>query len=387
MKVKTRNNGISFAELHSRLSAERATHVDAIVDTSNHVALDLIDRSDGKGKDVGMLFMTPSIPQIDGQVAPMTDYMHGQLASRTGIDKRYYDRMRQAQPSLLMKNVETWWAAEPEQRLVRAVQPARVENGQISIGRLMGRAWLSDRYRTLDNYDFVMTVLETAGNDAVIESCFLDDERVYLKLVCPEKQGEIKKGDVVQAGVIVKNSEVGDGKVLVQPFAKRLVCLNGLIRPEQFGQVHLGAQNELGILQQDTLQADAKSVWLQVRDWVKAVLNGEFLERTLKEARQTKKVSVEVEARQAVANIVRDFGLNGFDGQGILDRYLRGNDETQFGMVNAITQYAHEGQNNYRRQVELESFGGTLMSRAADRFSHMVSTQLSEEQITKAVNA
>lgn len=389
-----RNNGITFDELNARLEAEGPTRVDAIVDTSSHVALDLLPRLLPNGKvskhsqDVGIMFMTPDMPEIDGKLARMTDHMHAQVAARAGIDRKYYDRMRTLQPSLLMKNVETWWRAEPDSRMIRAVRPATVQDGELKMGRLTGRAWLSDQYKALDNRDFLLTVLEKANEfDARIESCYLDDERVYMKMTSPRLQTEIKKGDVLEAGVIVKNSEVGDGRVLVQPYHKRLICLNGMVSTEQYGQVHLGGQKEVGILQQDTLEAEAKSVWLQVRDWVGAVFTGHFLEKARDQYRAAEGVPVRVEARKAVANVVRNYGLTGRDGQGILDRYLRANDDSQFGLVNALTQFAHEGNNAYRRQVELEVHGGALLAFSGDRFTHMVSAPITDEQVAKAVNA
>ena len=36
-------------------------------------------------------------------------------------------------------------------------------------------------------------------------------------------------GDIVQAGVMISNSEVGLGAVSIQPLVYRLVCTNGMI--------------------------------------------------------------------------------------------------------------------------------------------------------------
>ena len=393
MVLPARNHGtrkgISFTELYDRLTAERPTRLDAVVNTRDHVAMTLVERpGTATGLDAGMLFMTPEIAGLDGAVAHLTDHMHAQVAARAGIDKRYYDRMRASQPELLIRNVDTWWHSEPESRMVRTVQPARVTDGVLTVGGLTGRAWLSDRYKTLDNFDFITTVLEEASNHgANILDCHLDDERVYLKLVSPRLQAEVKQGDVLEAGVIVKNSEVGDGKVLVQPYIHRLVCSNGLVRKEQFGQVHLGGQNEAGILQQDTLEQEAKSVWLQVRDWVRAVFTGHFLEAAVAEFRAAEGVQVPVAAKVAVANVVRAYGLTGADGEGILERYLRNDQDTMFGLVNAVTQYAHEGTTAFRRQVELEVYGGQLLATPPQRFLHMVQAPITDEQVAKAVSA
>ena len=42
-------------------------------------------------------------------------------------------------------------------------------------------------------------------------------------------QAEVSPGDIVQAGVIISNSEVGLGSVSIQPLIYRLVCSNGMV--------------------------------------------------------------------------------------------------------------------------------------------------------------
>src|SRR5207244_7939357 len=93
------------------------------------------------------------------------------------------------------------------------------------------RAVLSDRYRRLDNFDLAENVLPILQRlpDARFESVELTETRMYLKVVTPSVRYEIAPGDVVQAGVVIANSEVGQGTLSVQPLVFRLVCKNGLI--------------------------------------------------------------------------------------------------------------------------------------------------------------
>ena len=379
--------GMPFKDLVARLKAEQPTRVDAIVDTSQHVAMDLLTLPDGR-RDVGLMFMTPEIQQLDGQVARLTDYAHGQVAARTGIDRKYYERMRTQQPELLMRNVETWWRAEPDTRLARVVQDIDVSNGSLQVGGLKGRAWVSNQYRPLDNLDFVTTVLEEAdSHGARILSCHLDDERVYLKLVSERMAREVGKLGIMEAGVIVRNSEVGDGLVVVQPYFLQQWCTNGAVREEKFGQRHVGERHVEGILQHDTIAAKNASVWLEVRDWVRAAFNGRFMDEQVRALTGALEVPVPVEARLAVANVVREGSLSGSDGEAILERYLRGNSDTQFGLANAVTHYAHSGGLDYRRQVDLEAFGGRMLTQSGKAFTHMVSAPLNDEQVAKAVSA
>jgi len=52
---------------------------------------------------------------------------------------------------------------------------------------------------------------------ARIESCELTDTRMYIKVVNERIQTEVVPGDIVQAGILISNSEVGMGSVSVKP--------------------------------------------------------------------------------------------------------------------------------------------------------------------------
>ena len=62
-----------------------------------------------------------------------------------------------------------------------------------------------------------------------VESCDVSDEKLLIKMVSPRLTGAVKVNDHVQAGLIVRNSEVRCSAVEVDWFVKRLVCLNGMV--------------------------------------------------------------------------------------------------------------------------------------------------------------
>ena len=83
----------------------------------------------------------------------------------------------------------------------------------------------------LDNLELcaaVLTVIQEMKG-ATIESCEVTPTRMYLKVVNKRMKAEVAVGDVVQAGFVISNSEVGLGSVRVEPLIFRLVCKNGLI--------------------------------------------------------------------------------------------------------------------------------------------------------------
>lgn len=70
----------------------------------------------------------------------MTENAHRQIGTHLNIPAKYYELMRKENPELLVQNVNSWLEKNPTRRLVRAL------DGDM-------RAFLSDRYRCIDNLD------------------------------------------------------------------------------------------------------------------------------------------------------------------------------------------------------------------------------------------
>jgi hypothetical protein len=154
---------------------------------------------------------------------PATDYAHAQMASRLSIPKPYYDRMRAQSPALLSTNLNHWLGQKQgETALIRTLR------GQI-------RAFLSNRYRIVDNADILaIAIPELADNSGLkIVSCNVTAQKMYLKVVNTNIEAAISVGDVVQAGFILTNGELGNGSISVEPYLLRLVCQNGLALPDR----------------------------------------------------------------------------------------------------------------------------------------------------------
>lgn len=377
-----------FSTVVAKMQAEQKLRADAILNTRDHVELEIVQTVGGE-PDVHARFHTPDLETLNGISASITPFAHRQIAERNNIPFPYYQRMLADQPELLLRNVHTWWRSEPEMRMARTIRPVDLADGQATIGPTTLRGWLSDRFRVLDNLPFCVTVLQQAEEaGATIQAAHLDEERFYLKLVSPRLEAKIDRGrhdpvdDVLQAGIIVRNSEVGDGRVSVRPYVYRLVCTNGMIAMKEYAQVHLGSRNQLGLLSAEAIEADARAVWLQVRDYVKHAFNPDTLKETVEMFERADKVRIQAKATDAVANVVQHFDLAASEAQGILERYLRGNEDTMFGLVNAVTQYAHEGP-DFRRQVELEEIGGRLLATAPTDFTALVNRTVGDRELAK----
>ncbi len=249
----------------------------------------------------------------DGEYG-VTDLARRQLADKLKIPVTYFERMRTEQPALLDRNVNTWLAQDGERRMIRTL------DGKV-------RAVLSDRYRRLDNYDLAENVLPILQRleGARFESVELTDTRMYLKVVTPRVQFEVAPGDVVQAGIVITNSEVGQGTLSVQPLVYRLVCRNGLIasdhalRKTHVGRTVHGESDAVTVFQEDTLAADDKAFFLKVRDVVEAANVSETTFRLVAQKLQkTRDIRLTGDPVKAVEVLSNRYTLNEGERTGVL---------------------------------------------------------------------
>ena len=143
---------------------------------------------------------------------------HRQLGTYLGIPQKYYELMRTDAPELLAYNANYWFSQKNELRTLRTMDGC-------------ARAFLSNRYRRIDNLDIASVTLPVIGElpEARFVSTQITDDFMYIKVVNPRLQADVVPGDVVQAGVIISNSETGLGSVTIQPLIYRLVCSNGMV--------------------------------------------------------------------------------------------------------------------------------------------------------------
>ena len=78
------------------------------------------------------------------EVLGMTDLFHRQVGSALNIPAKYYDMMRTQKPQLLAENVNAWLGDRDQSYMIRSMDFGR--------GRV-ARAFLSDRYRRIDNLE------------------------------------------------------------------------------------------------------------------------------------------------------------------------------------------------------------------------------------------
>jgi hypothetical protein len=299
----------------------------------------------------------------------VNDLAHKQIGQHLGIPATYYAKLRSEFPGLLDENVNTLLAAsaETERRMVRTISGT-------------ARAFLSDRYRRLDNYDLLEAVLpalmEMPGLE--IASCDVTEQKLYLKVTTARIQAEVKPGDVVQAGLLISNSEVGLGAVSVQPYSVRLVCMNGAVHND-FGtrRNHVGrlvtdtGEDAYRLFAEETLIADDKAFYLKVRDVVRGAMSETIFRRIVGQMREAASARLDSDPVQAVEVLSKKHGLNGDEHRGVLRRLIEGGDLSLWGMANAFTRHAQEVE-SYDRATDLETIGGNIITLARSEYRELV---------------
>jgi len=333
--------GLSLTELAARIEGLKTEKKDFIADTSAVTMLD--------GTATGS---APKLAVAGQGEFPIRPLAHNQIAGRLGIPSKYYDRMLAEQPTLLANNVNTWFHANPEKRMIRTLKAET-------------RAFLSNRYQRIENEEIAQVALPILLNipEVKIVSCEVTERRMYIQAVSPRVEGEVKRGDVVQAGVVISNSEIGFGAVSVSPMIYRLVCLNGMIAPDgKYRAYHVGRQVEdnAALWAQDTQQADDRAVLLKVRDMVTAAVDAvRFSERVAKMAGLTD-IKIGANPAAAIEVLGQKIGATQDETGGILKALIEGGDLSAWGVLNAVTAQAHTAK-SYDRAVEFEAAGGQLL--------------------------
>lgn len=330
--------GISLQALAAKIEAQRDLKHDLIVPTNKSQII-----VDGDQK---------ILLNVAGQGSfPILPLAHRQIAAHTGIPAQYYDRMQTEQPTLLAHNVGTWFDAKPSNRMVR------------TLGGDM-RAFLSDRYQRIENEEIAEAALPVLAElpGVKIVSCEVTERRLYIHAVVPTVTGEVKRGDVVEAGVIISNSEVGLGSVSVAGMIWRLICLNGMKTSDAYRRNHVGrkVEDNEALWADDTRKADDRAVLLKVRDMVRAAVDETNFRVQLSKLQGLTEGKIVGNPERAIEVLARKVGATDGERGGILRSLIEGGDLSRWGIVNAITHQAH-GVESYDRAVEFESMGGRLV--------------------------
>jgi hypothetical protein len=295
---------------------------------------------------------------------PIKKHAIRQIGTQLKIPAQFVDRLATDHPDMLAWNINKLFDREPADRMVRTL------DGQV-------RAYMSNKYRPLDNFDFANAVIpKLMEHSAEVTSCDISETRLYIKGIIPGIEKTVAKAGTYlgdgghnpihhfKPGICLSNSEVGAGSLAVEPGIHETDCSNLLIiGSNAMRKYHIGKklsdQDQLFELYTNATKTAAdRAFWMQVADLVQAGLDGTMFEKMVAEC-EAKMNGTEIE-RPSIA--VRELpNLTENEQEGVLASLIKGGDLSQFGMQWAITHYAQNDDVSYERQVELERVGGSII--------------------------
>ena len=276
----------------------------------------------------------------------MNEHALGQLASRLGIPVNYARKCIEENPSLLAQHANHWINTEQfrdKQWFVRT-------QGEFA------RAFLTDKYSTLDNHYVVETLEGILGSSSEIDVKNLSIDPRYFNLRIIFKNltsniGTIQKPDNVMVGMHVSNSEVGSSSLRIDSCLFRLVCENGLI--SRVGGSSLLAQRHAHLTDDEMERRVANAITESVKVGDGAVEKFAKL-REIKVADPLEEIKRLAQQEKYSNNFIDDLTMS----YAIEKEFTR--DDSAFTLVNAFTRSAQNKQ-AFDQRLEVETFAGRLM--------------------------
>lgn len=285
--------------------------------------------NEGSGGALVPLDRRLSIPAVD-----LRPHAMDQLLARLDFNKRLYQRLP-GKMNLLAIN----WLIQNERERQALL---RIQDGD------QCRALLSGQYETFDTLQLLQELVPLCGG-AKVRVAYDDELTFHLSLTFPNTATEVKRGDILESGIHISNSEVGLRSVTVAGYVYRLVCSNGIISHGNgdggmFRFRHTGDGDNL-------------------RDRVRSAVESTFLDAQKITAQFQNALNIAItDPATRLQQVVEDNNLSKDDYKAMLDRFMEEPEQNLFGVVNAITAAARdeEGEKSY----ELQRIAAKTLSRS-----------------------
>jgi hypothetical protein len=293
----------------------------------------------------------------------LNNWSNQQLASHVEIPKGYYDKLSSQNKALLAQNVNHGLSIKSKEK-DKSGRLIRVLDGKV-------RGYLSTSYRTMDSHDVLEAMLPSLlDNGFEVVSSEVTEKRLYLKTTSKKIQGEIKKGDVVQYGVMVTTSDVGAGQLNIEPYINRLVCTNGMVMSSTFKKAHLGRNQFSGYIEQvmsdRTRSLNDAAFYATLRDYLTSTMQPQVFQQQIELMQNAANRAIENTDLEKVIDIsMKTVGQSAEHvKKGLLHALASGNENaglTQWGLANSFTAYAKNDNLTYDEATDLERAGGQIL--------------------------
>jgi hypothetical protein len=380
VKEKIMKPGISLTELNHEVQRQAAARVDYLVNTQ--ASLRLVPMKDYPH---GVALVSLDTAAAELQRWELTSTAHDQIASWLEIPRKYYDRLLVDHLDMLIANVNGLFEREPGTRMVRTLD-----------GKC--RAFMSDRYRRLDNDEVLASVLPHvlgagkagARSHEVIRSVITENQMaltvVFTDPSLRQNLGKTARGDaddIVIPGFRIENSEIGKSSLKSRGFFYRTYCKNGCVFGADgefsFQRNHAGAKlsadMERIVLTDETRRAADAALLLELRDMINAIGNPDVTMKWADQLRAAKTGDTIVKPIAAIEQLAKACGLLESEKDTALENLIAEADYSRFGAMNAITAIANQESVSYDRALELEEIGGSLLTMSQHEWNRIANTQ------------
>lgn len=350
-------SGLTLEQLAAELARQNDAKADYMVSTRS-IKMESCGAS---------LFLRMVDAEENDRVEPLEvgEIAHRQIGAYLSIHAKYYNKMLQQAPELLSYNANHWFGKEPEERMVRTLDG-------------VARAFLSNRYRRIDNYDIASAVLPVIGEmpDAQFVSCQITDNRMYIKIITPHLAAEVAPGCIIQAGLVITNSETGQGAFSVQPLIYQpeygigMTVNDGSTRKNHRGKVNSAEENFL-IHKDDILTGEDRAFLDNVQTTVRSAVDEARFHQVVGLMREAKEARMNTADLPSVVTLTaKDFHITEGESGGVLHHLVEGNDLTLCGLSNAVTRYSQDVE-SYDRASELEAIGYNVLSMGQRKWNRL----------------
>ena len=321
----------------------------------------------------------------------ISENCHRQIAGRLQIPLKYYFRLLEDHLDLVVTQVNALFQREPQTRLLRTLD-----------GK--ARAFLSDKYKVLDNDQVLEQVLPPIVQGDIqsqMLSANISENNMYMKVLFTDDAlaqdiGELARPsnhiggqnngqtrDIVRPGAIIKNSETGMGSMVTEGFFYRDYCLNGCV----YGvsnifstkRIHLGgklvANGDFEVFSDETKRKQNELIIAEVTDTMKALTNPENVQKMGDALRATKEGAQVENAFAAVDQLAKEVDIRDGEKESVIQNMLEDGDFTRWGMINAVTKVANTDAVDYERACELEQIGGSLIDLHTSQWNRIANAE------------
>lgn len=281
---------------------------------------------------------------------------HRQIGTHLSIPAKYYSKMLEEAPTLLATNVNTWLCRAESQRMLRVLDGS-------------ARAFLSNRYLRIDHFPVAQAVIPILGEmpDIRFESCQVTENRMYIKVVNTGLEANIGPNDVIQAGLLISNSEVGLGCVSIQPMIYRVENRAGMfVNDAATRRNHVGRTNfaeiHFRLNPTDDRTLDDHAFLQAIQESVRTSANEDRFRSIIEMIQRAKEARMDTQHLQGIVrHVSRDFGITDSEQTGVLQHLQENDDMTQYGLANAVTRHSQDIA-DYDRATDLEGISYNIMA-------------------------